>query len=165
MQSPLDFRVAGCTTSNRTAFANWNGRLPVHASAITVISKEEKAAFARVAPNAEVKVVPNGVDLDFFRSCAEYVRRRTEHVCFVGVLNYQPNVDGLCWFVERVWPTVRNTVPSAQFLIVGKSPSAAVRRLADKPGVELHADVPDVRPFLAQCGRRHSTENCARRAE
>ena len=33
-----------------------------------------------------------------------------------------------------------------------RPPPAVVRRIAEVPGVELHADVPDVRPFLATSG-------------
>jgi glycosyltransferase involved in cell wall biosynthesis len=41
-------------------------------------------------------------------------------------------------------------VPDAKFLIVGKSPNETVRRLAKLDGVELHADVPDVRLYLSR---------------
>jgi glycosyltransferase involved in cell wall biosynthesis len=38
-------------------------------------------------------------------------------------------------------------------VLVGRHPPEALRRrVASSPGVELHADVPDVRPYLAECG-------------
>jgi polysaccharide biosynthesis protein PslH len=37
--------------------------------------------------------------------------------------------------------------------VVGRNPPEALRqRIADMPGVELHGSVPDVRPYLADCG-------------
>jgi len=100
-----------------------------------------------IAPQARVSVVGNGVDLEYFNADRN-LDTEPHTCCFVGVLNYAPNIDGLKWFCASVWPAVRASVPDAKFLIVGKSPLRDVRRLAELPGVELHADVPDIRPYL-----------------
>jgi glycosyltransferase involved in cell wall biosynthesis len=43
--------------------------------------------------------------------------------------------------------------PRARLEIVGRNPSQdLVERAHGQPGVRLYADVPDVRPFLGQCG-------------
>jgi glycosyltransferase involved in cell wall biosynthesis len=55
--------------------------------------------------------------------------------------------------LERVMPAVRSAEPSAGLVLVGRQPPEWLRRAAAEcPGVELHADVPDVRPFLAGAG-------------
>jgi len=120
------------------------------ADAITLISTEELELLRRVAPGTEGYVVGNGVDLEFFRPEPAFRVPEPQTCCFVGVLDYPPNSDALQWFVEAIWPSVRASVADARFLIVGKSPGRAVKRFAQAPGVELHANVPDVRPFLAQ---------------
>lgn len=120
------------------------------ASAITLISEEERGLLRRNDISAPIHVVGNGVDSKYFSPEVGQCGFEPHVCCFVGVLNYPPNVDGLKWFVEKVWPEVRSKVPTARFLIVGKSPVSPVQRLAEVPGVELHANVPDVRPFLAR---------------
>jgi glycosyltransferase involved in cell wall biosynthesis len=46
---------------------------------------------------------------------------------------------------------LRSREPGARLDVVGRSPPEGLRRrLAATPGVELHADVADVRPFLAR---------------
>ncbi len=48
---------------------------------------------------------------------------------------------------------MRAEVPHATAVLVGRRPPEWLRELAAAtPGAELHADVPDVRPFLARCG-------------
>jgi polysaccharide biosynthesis protein PslH len=43
--------------------------------------------------------------------------------------------------------------PSASLCLVGRHPPEALRQQAARmPGVELHGSVPDVRPYLADCG-------------
>lgn len=114
---------------------------------VVVISNEERDFFNAIAPQSRVTVVSNGVDLEYF-NCANDSDAEPRTCCFVGVLNYAPNVDGLKWFCANVWPAVRAAVPDAKFLVVGKSPVSSIRRLSSMPGVEIHENVPDVRPYL-----------------
>ena len=69
---------------------------------------------------------------------------------FVGALDYRANIDGIKWFCKEIWPEVRRRRPDATFTLVGSRPSPLVRRLAERPGIRLAADVPDVRPYLAE---------------
>lgn len=40
-------------------------------------------------------------------------------VLFVGTLTWQPNSEGVLWFLHTVWPRVLDKVPEAEFLIAG----------------------------------------------
>src|SRR5262249_40739153 len=52
-----------------------------------------------------------------------------------------------------IFPAVRAREPGARLVLVGRSPPPGlVERVRALAGVELHADVADVRPFLAECG-------------
>jgi glycosyltransferase involved in cell wall biosynthesis len=64
-------------------------------------------------------------------------------------MDYTPNVDAVCWFASEIFPIVRQTLPQAQFYIVGSSPAAAVKELGQTIGVHVTGRVPDVRPYLA----------------
>src|SRR5438270_733322 len=63
---------------------------------------------------------------------------------FTGAMDYPPNVDAVRWFADNVLPLL----PGARFVIVGASPAASVRALADRPGITVTGRVPDVRPYL-----------------
>jgi len=63
---------------------------------------------------------------------------------FVGVMNYRPNVDAVCWFVEQCWPTIHSAFPRATFRIVGRSPVRRVRRLERFPGVQVVGGVDEI---------------------
>jgi polysaccharide biosynthesis protein PslH len=98
-----------------------------------------------------VDVVENGVDTAYFQPQA--YRRETSRLLFLGSLDWRPNLDGVQLLLERVFPAVRAVEPSARLCVVGRNPPEALRqRIADMPGVELHGSVPDVRPYLADCG-------------
>ena len=97
-----------------------------------------------------VDVVENGVDPAYFRP--EAIRREPDRLLFLGSLDWRPNLDGVRLLLERVFPAVRAAVPSARLCLVGRRPPEWLRQAAAAPGVELHADLPDVRPQLARCG-------------
>lgn len=72
-------------------------------------------------------------------------------VVFLGALDVPTNITALDWLLTQVWPLVRVGAPSAVLDVVGRRPSPGLRqRLESSSGVQLHADVPDIAPFLAR---------------
>lgn len=109
--------------------------------AVWVTSPEDEEAF----PGAATRV-PNGVDTTAFLPSP---LPGAAEIVFTGTLDYLPNLDGLSWFCREVMPAIRQHVPTATFRIVGRRPVAEVRALASSArGVQVEADVDDVRPFL-----------------
>jgi len=117
------------------------------ARAVTLVSEAEVALFREFCTEGRVHAISNGVDLNYFQPGPE----TAEQGCvFIGALDYHPNVDGVCWFCREVWPVIYQRRPQARLNLVGRRPVAAVRRLAEVPGVEVVGQVPDVRPYLAR---------------
>jgi glycosyltransferase involved in cell wall biosynthesis len=111
--------------------------------AATIFASTVDASYARRwAGNAQVAAISNGVDFGYFRVPGT--------VAFVGSLSFPPNVEAVLRFTTRVWPRLRAGRPGRRLLIVGRDAVEAVRRLRHHPQVEVHADVPDIRPFLAR---------------
>ena len=100
---------------------------------------------------SQIDVVENGVDTDYFRPIM--ARRDPTRLLFLGSLDWRPNLDGVIQLLDRVFPAVRAVEPRATLCLVGRNPPDWLRRRAAVvPGVELHGSVPDVRPYLAECG-------------
>ena len=127
--------------------AAFETRVARTARSVLVVNDRERASLLRLAPGANVHVVPNGIAVDEFRrpsSASEETR-----VVFCGVMNYEPNEEGARWFARAVWPIVRAQRPEARLSLVGSRPTAAVRRLAiADPTIEVTGAVPDVQPYL-----------------
>ena len=118
-----------------------------HAKATLVVNERERTSLVRLAPDADVRVVENGVDLELLRPPA--APTESPRIIFCGVMNYEPNVQGVLWFARHVWPAVRARIPTSTFVIVGASPVEDIRRLAsEQQGIEVTGTVADVRDFL-----------------
>ena len=111
------------------------------------VSPLDQWGLRRLGGFRNVLLAPSGVDFDHYRPTAEAPRRLT--AVFWGRLDYQPNIDAVSWFAEHVWPRLVHAHPRAIWRIVGRSPVAQVSGIADDhPRIELHTDVPDVRPHV-----------------
>jgi sugar transferase (PEP-CTERM/EpsH1 system associated) len=112
-----------------------------------VVNQREAELARQLAPTANVKALPNGVELE--RLYPVRPPGASPRVVFCGVMSYAPNSEGMTWFVKNVWPLVRARRPDATLAVVGPDPSAAFRSLcaADK-SITVAGRVPDVRDWL-----------------
>jgi glycosyltransferase involved in cell wall biosynthesis len=96
-----------------------------------------------------VKVVPNGVDLEYFRPMPA-VSKSTSLV-FVGSLDWYPNEDAVKEFAFRIFPLIRRKNERITFRVVGRKQSISLTNaLQGIDGVELIGEVPDVRQYVAE---------------
>jgi sugar transferase (PEP-CTERM/EpsH1 system associated) len=120
------------------------------------VSSAETELFATIAPAARARIlaVPNGVDTHYFDPAGRYALDQADipQPCavFCGAMDYRPNVDAVCWFVENVLPLVRARIAGFRFIVVGSRPARRVRRLAGTEGVIVTGAVPDVRGYVAR---------------
>ncbi len=106
---------------------------------VTVVSESDRAALGDFA---SLRINPNGVDLEAFRSGPW---PRAERVILSGNQGYFPNVDAALWFARAVWPRVRQARPSAELVIAGDRPARAVQGLASvAQGIRVTGRVPDL---------------------
>lgn len=118
----------------------------------TVCSERERNALLAVAPHANVHVIGNGVDTNFFTleaKAAQATERSQKNLLFVGSMDYHANIDAAIWFVREVWPALAQKFPALDFTIAGRQPTAAVRALATER-VHVTGTVPDVRALYAE---------------
>ena len=118
------------------------------------VSRAEAELFRAEAdlPRADIRALSNGIDLAFFAPEAGFAPlepRKEPLIVFTGQMNYRPNVEAVTAFADQVLPKLRAARPDLAFAIVGRRPPPAVATLAERPGVIVTGEVPDVRPWLA----------------
>ncbi len=132
-------------------FARFERRVVAEADHTVAVSEADARLLAAEFGARGVSVVDNGVDTSYFRPAAG--PRDPSLLLFLGSLDWRPNLDAVDQLLTHVFPAVRAAVPGARLWLVGRKPPEALRRrVFGMPGVELHADVADVRPFLGCAG-------------
>ena len=123
------------------------GTLP-SADVVTAATPEDQRLMQSWGVRS-VRLVENGVDIQYFKQSAEVPGAPT--LLFLGSLDWYPNLDALDYLLECIMPKVRLARPETRLQIVGRRPPRElVERIAGLAWAELAADVPDVRPWLAK---------------
>lgn len=111
------------------------------------ISERDVATFRSWGFQKPAVVVPIGVDAGAYHP-DERSFEQPLSLCFIGSLDWLPNVEGLQWFLREVWmPLLAPAFPSLTFHIAGRNTPAWVRQLR-LPRVYVHGEVPDAAAFL-----------------
>ncbi len=118
------------------------GQLVGHAAVTTAVSGRDLRALGAESRGLVVPVTGGSQATTGFRPDGEPI------VLLSGNLGYRPTVRAALWFADRVWPALHDLVPSARWVLAGARPSAALRRLATRSGIEIHGDVDDLGAFL-----------------
>jgi len=132
-------------------FAHYERRVLAQAlTTMTVSDEDARLARHRFAAR-HVEVVDNGVDTEFFRPGE--IKRDPRKILFLGSLDWRPNLDAVRVLLDEIFPQVLQAEPTARLQLVGRKPPPWLTRVVENArGVEMFADVPDVRPFLHGCG-------------
>ena len=118
---------------------------------VLVVSEQEKSVFPGGADVPNLEAMSNGVDLEFFKpNRSESHAPSHPTLVFTGAMDYRPNIEGIRWFVESVFPRIQAAVPGVELLIVGSKPTPEVVRLGRLEGVVVTGFVEDVRVYLAR---------------
>ncbi|MDQ2846951.1 MAG: glycosyltransferase [Actinomycetota bacterium] len=117
-------------------------RMAIDAADVTfVVSDVERQLLSQAVPHAVVEVLSN------IHAPVVTDPKPIGRADLVFVANYQhpPNGDAVHWFVEKILPLIRESVPQATLRLVGAALTPQLERLAG-PGVEIVGWVHDLEP-------------------
>lgn len=69
-------------------------------------------------------------------------------ILFVGSYGHHPNVDGILWFVDNVWPLFHKRFPSVPLHLVGGFAPPEIMELDGREGISYLGHVEDLAPLL-----------------
>jgi glycosyltransferase involved in cell wall biosynthesis len=115
----------------------------------TVASQQERENVLSVAPNCRrVVVVPNGIDLDWYKG--DFGAPEPGTLVFPGALTYDANFHAMAFFLHQIFPLVKARQPEVVLRITGKTNGVPVDCLPLDGSVILTGYLDDVRPIVAQ---------------
>src|SRR5580704_14886001 len=147
-------RVGGNVGRRVYAGANWRKlrreELGTYrdADGVYLCSAADERRLLDQVPGARTAVIPNAADVEYYQPRPTDPPPDGRTVVFFGLLSYAPNVDGVIYFVQDIWPRIAKANPEARCKIIGGRPPPSLLALAG-PRVELTGFVPDLRPHLA----------------
>jgi glycosyltransferase involved in cell wall biosynthesis len=119
---------------------------------VIAITPEEAAIMRDLGCRVTLDVVPAGVDVAEFAPHPD-AKPLANTICYIGGMDWEPNIEAVQWFVETVFPYVQQRsanehLPALQVHIAGKRMPPYLQRYAECEGVNMHPDVPSAADFL-----------------
>lgn len=107
------------------------------ANALVTISSEDNRIFAKEGLNLPSLTIPMGVN-----GKCENIEREAKPftVAFLGSMDWMPNIEGVGWFLEHVWPLIYNERPESRCFIAGRNMCANLKSKSIQ-GVEIVGEV------------------------
>ena len=113
----------------------------------SAVNPQERDEIQRRSGTGQTILVENGTDPDLWLDVA---RPDTDRIVFFGALGYYPNVDGVLYFWQSIWPHLVSRRPSLNLVVAGTSAVSELRELKKQPGFTLIEDPPDIREIAAR---------------
>lgn len=122
------------------------------ADVVWLCSDQDRVLARDLAPGADLRVVPNGVDTQAFQPGAAS-RRDPRRLLYFGKLDYLPNIDAIEWFVQEIFPAIQERIPGVTLDIAGAGSADAIQEIIrGNAAIKLLGRLDDVRPALASAG-------------
>jgi glycosyltransferase involved in cell wall biosynthesis len=140
-------RVPDAMRAPRIAFHEL--RACMGADVVVVTSELDRSRLAKIAPAAQIQVLPALVDADLYEGIRTQPGTR---LFFSGTLDFSPNVDGLLWFARAVLPRLRaglgKQLPG--ITVAGANPTSELRAKMERAGIEVVPDPASMVPLLGE---------------
>lgn len=107
-----------------------------------VCSLEDLKHLEKVHHANNLDLLPNGVDLGTFGSQPHDYSIHSR-ILFTGNMDYAPNVDGVIYFTQEIFPIILKKCPNVKFVIAGQRPVKQVTDLANS-NITITGFVPDL---------------------
>ena len=85
---------------------------------IAAISEEDKSHFRKLGSKKPMVTIPFGIPLDEYAPAEEEPELALFHI---GAMDWSPNLEGILWFLEEVWPLINSNFPQLRFYLAGRN--------------------------------------------
>ncbi len=114
--------------------------------AIYTVTERDMQLMRSLGATVKMTFIPTGVDVnkdlttDF--DAVEY-----PSVFHLGALDWSPNIEGVKWMLNQVWPSLHGRFPKLKFYIAGRRPPQWLQELKED-GVVVVGEVEDAGAFI-----------------
>jgi glycosyltransferase involved in cell wall biosynthesis len=113
---------------------------------VYTITDRDADTFSAAGVQTPMETIPPFIDIDRYRRDpgVSTVPRTIVHV---GSMSWMPNLNGIDWFLGKVWPQIIDAFPDVKLYLVGKNPPPRLSEYDDKR-VIVTGYVEDEKPHI-----------------
>jgi polysaccharide biosynthesis protein PslH len=120
---------------------------------IIAISQTDADKYTKLGFSKSMIVAPFGVDLDQYPlsiSTKELKNDASVIKAFhIGAMDWQPNIEGMVWFIEKIWKSLREQFPQLELHLAGRNMPEWINDYAhSNQSIINHAEVNSAVEFM-----------------
>ncbi|MGA2401902.1 MAG: glycosyltransferase [Syntrophobacteraceae bacterium] len=109
-------------------------------------TEADRELFRKDLRDQKIVVIENGAGNSFFEDLG--IEPEPFTMVFTGLFTHLPNIHGILYFLDGIFPIILREIPQARVYVVGKSPTRKLLSRASD-NVVVTGFVEDVRPYMA----------------
>lgn len=114
---------------------------------IAAISHSDETRFQELECSVPIRTVPFGID---FKNYIPKARVNAKPTLFhIGAMDWTPNIEGLLWFVDEVWPLVLEQLPDIELSLAGRGLTDDFLPQGVK-NIKFVGEVEDAKKFMSE---------------
>jgi len=121
-----------------------------HNLTITISENDKQVLESWDLSSDNIVTIPMGVDLDQYKPLK--LNYNSRNIILLGLARFLPNIDGIIYFCQKIYPKVKKACPDAHLYIVGSEPPKKVRNLGVDGEISVTGFVEDLESFLTNTG-------------
>ena len=113
---------------------------------IVAITRNDAAYFRQTGTTTPVIDIPFGIHLEDYpeTTACEHAIPSLFHI---GAMNWYPNMEGIRWFLDYVWPLIHREFPDLKFTLAGRNIPGWMYNLRI-PNLDVVGEVDDAMAFI-----------------
>lgn len=118
---------------------------------LVALTDRDLSQFKKLGYKNGAMAAPIGIDTSRYGRVitSDLNSKRDLSLCFIGSLDWMPNIEGLNWFLQKVWPLICAKYPEVTLHVAGRNtPSSLLNRNMDN--MVVHGEVPDATEFIGR---------------
>ncbi|MFD1628705.1 glycosyltransferase family 4 protein [Pseudopedobacter beijingensis] len=114
---------------------------------LLAISSADEHFFRSMGCTQKVLTIPVALDLTEYVTTTALTPHKS--VGYIGSMDWRPNIEGLRWFLDQVWPQLQELRSGIKFHLAGKKMPVEFQ-LNNQPGYILEGEVENALEFIAK---------------
>jgi polysaccharide biosynthesis protein PslH len=110
------------------------------------VSETNAETYQKMGVKVPIIVTTTGVFLD--KIPEKHNTAEENALAHIGALDWIPNIEGLQWFVDKVWPIIHKNNPDIHFYIAGRNAPVDIHKFFNKPNIHFLGEIPDSYTFI-----------------
>ena len=117
--------------------------------AVIPISDDDASTFKNLGATIPMHVSPFG--MDFEKLPATSTSKPVDHVFHFGSMDWLPNIQGVQWLIEEVWPKVREKNSEVTLVLAGRNMPTSFKS-DPSTGIKVIGEIENATKFLMRNG-------------